>query len=124
MFFLLAALYDCDVMAADTINAYLTAEIKKKYWVRCGPEFGTNEGRIARVVWALYGLPVAGATFRSHLGTQLKTLGYIPMKADPDLWLRLAVKLDGTKYYEYMLAYVDDLCGMSIDTKSMFDAIG
>ena len=46
------------------------------------------------------------------------------MKADPDLWMRPAVKPDGTKYYEYMLAHVDDLCGMSIDTKSMFDAIG
>ena len=46
------------------------------------------------------------------------------MKADPELWMRPAVKLDGTKYYEYMLAHVDDLCGMSIDTKSMFDAIG
>ena len=52
------------------------------------------------------------------------TLGYIPMKADPDLWMRPAVKPDGTKHYEYMLAYVDDLCGMSIDTKSMFGAIG
>ena len=46
------------------------------------------------------------------------------MKVDSDLWMRPAVKLDGTKYYEYMLAYVDDLCGMSIDTKSMFGAIG
>ena len=54
MFFLLAALNDCDVMATDIVNAYLTAEIKEKYWVRCGPEFGINEGRMARVVRALY----------------------------------------------------------------------
>ena len=48
------------------------------------------------------------------------------MKADPDLWMRPAVKPDGTKYYEYPLAYVDvdDLCGMLMDTNNMFDTIG
>ena len=124
MFFLLAALNDCDVKAADIQNAYLTAPITEKYWVKCGPEFGSNEGKTAKVVRELYGLPVAGAAFRSYLGSKLRTLGYVPMKADPDLWMRPAVKPDGTRYYEYLLAYVDDLCGMSMDTNHMFDAIG
>ena len=124
MFFLLAALNDCDVMAADIQNAYLTAPITEKYWIKCGPEFGSNQGKTAKVVRALYGLPVAGAAFRSYLGSNLRTLGYAPMKADPDLWMRPAVKPDGTEYYEYLLAYVDDLCGMSMDTKHMFHSIG
>ena len=124
LFFLLAALNDCDVMAADIQNAYLTAPIAEKYYIKCGPEFGSNEGKTAKVVRALYGIPVAGATFRSYLGQKLRSLGYLPMKADPDLWMRPAVKPDGTKYYEYLLAYVDDLCGMSMNTKNMFDAIG
>ena len=124
IFFLMAALNDCDVMAADIQNAYLTAPVKEKYYVKCGPEFGVNAGKTAKVVRALYGLPVAGAAFRSYLGQNLRTLGYVPMKADPDLWMRPAVKPDGIKYYEYLLAYVDDLCGMSMDTKNMFDAIG
>ena len=51
-------------------------------------------------------------------------LGYARMKVYPDLWMRPAVKPDGTEYYEYLLAYVDDLCGMSMDTKNMFDSIG
>jgi len=45
------------------------------------------------------------------------------MKADPDLWMRPAVKPDGTKYYDYLLAYIDDLCGMSMDTNNISDAI-
>ena len=124
LFFLIAALNDLDIMAADIKNAYLTAPIKEKYYVRLGPEFGADEGRYAKVVRALYGLPVAGAAFRSFLGKNLRTLGYVPMKADPDLWMRPAVKPDGEKYYEYLLAYVDDLCGQSVNTKHMFDSIG
>ena len=54
-------------MAADIVNAYLTAEIKEKYWVKCEPEFGINEGRIARVVWALY-----GTGSRGHLPVPLR----------------------------------------------------
>ena len=73
-----------------------------------------------RSLWLL----VAGVAFRSYLGSNLRTLGYAPMKADPDLWMRSAVKPDGTEYYEYLLAYVDDLCGMSMDTKHMFHSIG
>ena len=79
---------------------------------------------MAKVVRALYGLPVAGAAFRSCLGSNLRTLEYFPMKADPDLWMKPAVKSDGTEYYEYLLAYVDNLCGVSMDTKNKFDSIG
>jgi hypothetical protein len=111
-------------MAADIQNAYLSAPLKEKYYVKCGPEFGTNQGKTAKVVRALYGLPVAGASFHAYLGQKLRTLGYVPMKADPDMWMRPAVKPDGEKYYEYLLAYVDDLCGMSINTEHMFKAIG
>ena len=67
---------------------------------------------------------ITGAVFRSFLGSKLRSLGYFPIKDDPDLWLRPAVKLDGTKYYKYLLAYVYDLCGMSMNTKNMLDAIG
>jgi len=109
MFFLLAALNDCDVMAADIQNVYLTAPITKKYWIKCGPDFWSNQGKTAKVVRAHYGLPVAGAAFRSYLGSNLRTLLYASMKADPGLWMRPAVKPDRTEYYEYLLAYLDDM---------------
>ena len=63
----------------------------------------------------MYGLPVAGASFRAYLALHLKELGYKPCKADPDVHthMRVALKKNGDKYYQYMLAYVDDLlcCG-------------
>ena len=41
---------------------------------------------------ALYGLKSPGAAFRSFLADQLHELGYKPTKADPNVWLRPAVK--------------------------------
>jgi hypothetical protein len=36
-------------------------------------------------------------------------MGFKSCLADPDVWLCAATKVDGTKYYEYILVYVDDL---------------
>ena len=62
---------------------------------------------------ALYGLKLSGAAFRVHLAETLYDLGYTPSKADPDVWLRPAVKpcgLHGFEYYEMVLVYdVDDI---------------
>ena len=38
---------------------------------------------------------------------------YEPTKADPDVWIRPAVKPDGTEYYEMVLCYVDDVLVLS-----------
>ena len=67
------------------------------------------------IVRALYGLNSSGAAFRSLLAETLHDLGYIPTKADPDEWLRPAVKSDRFEYYELVLCYVEDLLCMSHD---------
>ncbi len=64
---------------------------------------------------ALYGLKSAGAAFRALLAETLYDLGYVLTKADPDVWLRPAVKADGFKYYEMVLCYVDDVLSVSAD---------
>ena len=51
-------------------------------------------------------------------GTGLKS-----SHADPDVWLRPAVKPDGEKYYEYILVYVDDILTMSCDPKGPMEEI-
>ena len=33
--------------------------------------------------------------------------------ADPDVWLRPAIKSDGSEYYEYVLLYIDDALAVS-----------
>jgi len=40
---------------------------------------------------------------------QQNELGFQSCKADPDVWLRLSTKIDGSKYYEYVLLYTDDI---------------
>ena len=85
LLFLVAALNDLDVLSADIQNAYLTAPIKEKYYIVASEAMGFAEsmwGRPARIVRAMYGLPVAGASFRSYLAGHLKELGYQPCAAD------------------------------------------
>ena len=72
---------------------------------------------------ALYGLKSSGAAFRAHLAETLHDIGFKPMKADPDVWIRPAVKLDGTEYYEYIMCYVDDILSVSHDAKSVLQSL-
>jgi len=80
-----------------------------------GPEFLDEEGRVFIVRRALYGLKSAAQAFRSFLADNIAELGFFPSEADPDVWMRPAVKDDGvTEYYEYILCYVDDILCMSM----------
>ena len=111
MFFLIAALNDLDVWAADIKNAYLTALIKVKYYIVVTPDLGLDEewnGKSCKVVRALYGLPVAGASFREYLAKHLGELGYVPCKADRDVHLR-PFERNGEKLYQIAVCYVDDI---------------
>jgi hypothetical protein len=49
--------------------------------------------------------------------------GYLPTKADPDVWIRPAVKPDGFQYYESALCYVDNILSMLHDPKSTLLAL-
>ncbi len=97
----LAALNDLEVKTADIKNAYLTAPVSEKIWCVLGPEFGANAGKRAIVVWSLYGLKSAGASFWNHLADCMQHLGWESCIADQDLWMK--------EYYGYALLYVDDI---------------
>ena len=72
------------------------------------------------IVKALYGLRSSGAQWQEHMASTLCTAGFTSCKADADVWLCQAVKTDGTKYYKYVLCYVDDiLCGSEYPQKFM-----
>jgi hypothetical protein len=121
LFFLIAALNDLDVLSCDVQNAYLNAGTKEKNWFIAGLEFGMNNvGKAVLIVKALYGLRSSGAQWREHMANTLRTAGFFSCKADADVRLRPATKTDGTKYYEYVLCYVDDiLCGSEFPKKFM-----
>ena len=116
----IAALNDLDILACDIQNAYLTADCRERVWIIAGPEFGSEAGNNMIVKKALYGLKSSGAAFRAFLAETLDATGYKPSYANPDVWIRPAVKADGFEYYEYILCYVDDVLCISADPmKSM-----
>ncbi|CAJ1929451.1 unnamed protein product [Cylindrotheca closterium] len=122
---MIAAQNGLDLQCADIQNAFLTAPaIKKCYMVVAGPEFGDKEGKVFIVRRALYGLKESSAAFRSHLAETLEELGFWSSTADPDVWMRAAVKPDGEKYYEYILCYDDDILCMSMKAKEVMKGIG
>jgi hypothetical protein len=102
-------------MACDIQNAYLTADCRELIWTIAGPEFGSEAGQPMLIKKALYGLKSSGAAFRAHLAETLDAMGYKPSYADPDVWMRPAVKSDGFEYYELILCYVDDVLSISHD---------
>ena len=50
-------------------------------------------------------------------------LEYRPSLADPDVWMRPAVKQNGLKYYEYVLCYVDDVLVVSEEPEKTIDGL-
>jgi hypothetical protein len=102
-----------EVLGADIQNAFLTAPCKEKVWLQAGTEFGAEQGKNLLVVRALYGLKSASASFRAYMAKKLDEMGFKSSVADPDVWLRPALKIDGETYYEYVLMYVDDILGVS-----------
>ena len=105
----ITALNDLQVKASDVQNAFLTAPCEEKIWTTLGPEFGVDAGKSAILTCALYELKSTGASFGNHIADCMRTLGYLPCKADLDLWYKSMVRPeDNFKYYAYMLLYVDD----------------
>ena len=121
-----AALNDLDVMTADIRNAYLQAAPTEKHYIICGAEFGIeNIGKRALIVRALYGGKTSGRDFRNALRSCMSHINFKSCLADPDVWMRKAIKSDGTEYYEYVLLYVDDALCISVNGESVLrDEIG
>jgi hypothetical protein len=120
MMFLVAALNSLDILGADMKNAYINAKTAEKVYMIASPEFGSNEGRPAIIVRALYGLKSSGARWRDHLASILKEIGFKNSKADPDVWMRQSVNAHGMKYWEYVLCYVDDILSKMSQSKSHY----
>ena len=121
---LIASLNDLELFACDLENAYLNAPCKEKIWFEGGPECGEDAGAVCVLVRALYGLKSAGNSWRTALAQALDKCGFVPTPADPDVWLRPAIKDDGTEYHEMLLVCVDDILAVSHKAKSVLEEIG
>jgi len=112
--FLIAALNDLEILAADIGNAYLQAPAREKVHTTAGPEFGPNNvGKTVIIVRAMYGLKSSGAAWHAKFSETLRSMNFQPSLADPDVWFRPATKDSGFEYYEYILVYVDDVLVVS-----------
>ena len=121
--FTYAALNGLDVCAGDIKSAYLQAPSSEKHYIICGKEFPLEmQGRVAIIRRALYGGKSAGADYWKHMRTCMEHLKFRPCKADPDVWMRSAIKeSDGSEYWEYVLLYVDDALAISMNAKDILD---
>ena len=107
--FTYGALNDLDVCMADIRNAYLQSPTSQKHYIICGPEFGMeNIGKVAIMHRAVYGGKTSRRDFRNHLRSCMHFINFTSCPADPDVWMRPAIKSDGSKCYDYVLIYVDD----------------
>ena len=88
---------------------YFQTIFARKDYVICGAEFGIeNVGHVGLIHRALYGGKTARKDFCNHLRSCMHYLKFSSCLADPDVWMWLAEKLDGTVYYEFVLLYVHD----------------
>jgi hypothetical protein len=113
----IAELNDMDLWATDIGNAYLESYTKEKVYVVAGPEFGDREGHILIIQKALYGLKSSGLRWHERFADVLRSMGFFPSKAEPDIWMR-----DMGDHYEYIGVYVDDLIIASRKPQALIDA--
>ena len=67
----------------------------------------------------LYGLRTSAARFHEHLAHEIRKLGFVPSKADADLYIR---EVKGS-HYEMIATYVDDLLVFSKDPMSIINEL-
>jgi hypothetical protein len=119
---MLAALNGLDVLSANVQGAYLNAPTKEKVYAIAGLEFGADKvGRPVLVVRALYGLKSSGARWYDQMASTLREGGFVSCQGNPDVWMRPNVKLNGDKYWEYVLCYVDDILCISHEPQVVMD---
>ena len=103
----------------------MAAPNKLKVWTKFDDQLGPEyKGRRAIISKALYGLRSSGRSFRDYLAFHLREMGFTSSKADPDLWMRAALKLNVDKIYENVISFVDDLVFHGVDPKGFMDALG
>ena len=75
------------------------------------------------MVRALYGLKSSGESWQATLAELLRDMKFTDTKADPDVWRRSAVKVNGEQYYELILIYVDDILIISHEPSKIMTKI-
>ena len=68
---------------------------------------------------AVYGGKTSRRDFRNHLRSCMHFINFTSCPSGPDVWIRLAIKSDGSKCYDYDFLYVDDALVVSENAESI-----
>eukprot|EP00978_Attheya_sp_CCMP212_P012645 scaffold31629_cov68-Attheya_sp.AAC.3 len=122
-FFLIAALNDLDVLSADIQHVYLNAYTMEHVYVKAvDATFGPDTGCPSKIVRTLHGLCSSRAHCRDRLAAVLHGTSFVGSMVDNDVWMKPAApKPNGTKYYEYVATYVDDILCCSVNPQHTMD---
>ena len=118
MLLFIAELNGIEIWGTDIGNAYLEALTSEYVCIIAGPEFGPLEGHLLLIYKALYGLRSSGARWHDKLSDVLRKEGFVPCKAEPDIWMR-----QNGDNYEYVAVYVDDLAFAVKDPQSFIQIL-
>ena len=118
MAFVLSAMNNLEVCAADISTAFLYGKTREKVYIIAGKEFGEHAGKRMIIDKGLYGLKTSSARFHESLSAKLRKMGFRPSKADFDLWVRPM-----EDHYEYVATYVDDILAFSKDPMSIIEEV-
>ena len=110
MAFVLGAMNHLEVCAADISTAFLCWTTREKVHVIAGPEFGKHAGKQMITEKGLHGLKSSSTRFHEHLSAHLRKMGFVPSKADFDLWMR-----PKDDHCECVSTCVDDVLAFSHD---------
>ena len=106
--FIYAALNSVDVWSCDMKNAYLQSPTSKNHYVVCEPKWSLeNQGKIAITFRARNGGKYTGRDFRNYLRHCREHLGFEAFLADPDVWMRPAIRANGKDYFEHVMLHAD-----------------
>ncbi len=114
----LAELNGLKVKCGDVSNAYLESYSRERIVIIASPEFGELAGHMLQIVKALYGLVGSGRAYHDHFADKMRDMGFVPSKADPEIWMR-----DAGDIYEYVSIYTDDLCCAMRDPDAFFRSL-
>jgi hypothetical protein len=119
---LAAELNKLELYQADVGSAYLEALTGELIYFEASAEFKHlgMEGHVLVLHKALYGLRSSGQCWHSHFSKTLRSEGFAPSLADPDVWMRKNLKAN---LWEYICVYVDDLALAMLDPKSFIDKL-
>ena len=120
----MAALNDLNILDGDIQNAYLNAETKEKIFFYARDKWCSNRGRIMFIRRALYGWKSSALMWRNHISDVIgNELGFKSSLLDPDLWMKFSITSSGSKYYAYILVYVEDILIMDKDPSKHMDTL-